>query len=88
VFLVVGLLEVVSISFRPVSLSMRLFCNIFAGENIIETITYIGGPWLGWFLAVPIYVMELLVGFLQALVFMLLTSVYLLLILPHEEHKH
>ncbi len=41
VFAVVGLLEVVSIAFRPVSLSFRLYGNIFAGENMLEAMSKI-----------------------------------------------
>jgi F-type H+-transporting ATPase subunit a len=35
VFFAVGLLEIVSILFRPISLSFRLYGNIFAGENLL-----------------------------------------------------
>jgi F-type H+-transporting ATPase subunit a len=85
VFLGVGLLEVVSILFRPVSLSFRLYGNIFAGENMLETMATMGGVKLGWLLTLPFYGMELLVGLVQALVFMLLTAVFTLLICTHEE---
>ncbi len=40
VFIIVGLLEVVSILFRPVSLSFRLYGNVFAGENMLESMTH------------------------------------------------
>lgn len=85
VFIVVGVLEVVSIAFRPVSLSFRLYGNIFAGENMLEAMSTMGGWAFGWLLALPFYAMELLVGVVQALVFMLLTSVFTLLICTHEE---
>ena len=42
-------------------------------------------PSLGWLLPIPFYFMELLVGMIQALVFMLLTSVFTLLICQHHE---
>jgi F-type H+-transporting ATPase subunit a len=84
VFFAVGLLEVVSILFRPVSLSFRLYGNIFAGENMLEAMSNLV-PWLGWLIPVPFYFMELLVGIVQALVFMLLTAVFTLLIMPHDE---
>lgn len=88
VFVLVGVLEVVSILFRPVSLSFRLFGNIFAGENMLETMTTLS-PTFGFLLALPFYFMELLVGLVQALVFMLLTSVFTLLICQHDEdHGH
>ena len=84
VFIAVGLIEVVSILFRPVSLSFRLYGNIFAGENILEAMQNIV-PGLAPFLPIPFYFLELLVGLVQALVFTLLTSVFTLLICEHEE---
>ena len=94
VFAFVGILEIVSIMFRPVALSFRLYGNIFAGENILENMTIMGGKWLGWLPPLPFYFLELLVGLIQALVFMLLTSVFLKLICDHgddhdkKEHSH
>jgi F-type H+-transporting ATPase subunit a len=85
VFIVVGLLEVVSILFRPISLSFRLYGNIFAGENMLEAMSIMGGKYFGWLLALPFYAMEILVGLVQALVFMLLTAVFTLLICTHED---
>jgi F-type H+-transporting ATPase subunit a len=84
VFFAAGLLEIVSILFRPVSLSFRLYGNIFAGENMLETMATLV-PGLGWLLPIPFYFMELLVGLVQALVFMLLTAVFTLLICQHHE---
>jgi F-type H+-transporting ATPase subunit a len=84
VFLASGLLEIISILFRPVSLSFRLYGNIFAGENMLETMSKLI-PGLGWLLPIPFYFMELLVGLVQALVFMLLTAVFTLLMCQHEE---
>ncbi|HET9360682.1 MAG TPA: F0F1 ATP synthase subunit A [Vicinamibacterales bacterium] len=83
VFLAAGLLEVVSILFRPVSLSFRLYGNIFAGENMLETMAAV--PNIGWLVQIPFYFLELLVGLVQALVFMLLTAVFTLLICQHHE---
>jgi F-type H+-transporting ATPase subunit a len=82
VFLLAGCLEVVSILFRPVSLSFRLYGNIFAGETMLETMSQMRFAWL---VQIPFYFLELLVGFVQALVFMLLTAVFTLLICQHEE---
>jgi F-type H+-transporting ATPase subunit a len=84
VFLAAGLIEIISILFRPISLSFRLYGNIFAGENMLETMSrLING--LGWLLPIPFYFLELLVGLVQALVFMLLTAVFTLLMCQHEE---
>jgi F-type H+-transporting ATPase subunit a len=88
VFALVGVLEVVSILFRPVSLSFRLFGNVFAGENMLESMAAIYPP-LAFLIPIPFYFMELLVGVVQALVFMLLTAVFTLLICQHDEgHAH
>jgi F-type H+-transporting ATPase subunit a len=84
VFFAAGCLEIISILFRPVSLSFRLYGNIFAGENMLETMSRLI-PGLGWLLPVPFYFLELLVGLVQAMVFMLLTAVFTLLICQHEE---
>jgi F-type H+-transporting ATPase subunit a len=88
IFVIVGLLEVVSILFRPVSLSFRLYGNIFAGENLLESMMNLV-PILGWLIPIPFYFMELLVGFVQALVFMLLTAVFTVLMIGgDDEHGH
>jgi len=88
IFLFVGVLETLSILFRPVSLSFRLFGNIFAGENVLEAMMNIV-PWLGWLIPLPFYFLEILVGLVQALVFMLLTAVFTQLICSHDEgHSH
>jgi F-type H+-transporting ATPase subunit a len=84
VFFLVGFLEVLSIAFRPISLSFRLYGNIFAGENMLEAMARLV-PGFGWLLPVPFYFMELLVGIVQALVFMLLTAVFTMLICMHQE---
>ena len=86
VFFAAGCLEIVSILFRPVSLGFRLYGNIFAGENMLEVMATLV-PGLGWLLPIPFYFLELLMGLVQALVFMLLTAVFTLLICQHEEES-
>src|SRR5438034_6549601 len=66
VFFAAGCLEVVSILFRPVSLSFRLYGNIFAGENMLETMAKLV-PGFGWLVQIPFYFLELLMGLVQAL---------------------
>ena len=83
VFFAAGCLEVVSILFRPISLSFRLYGNVFAGETMLETMARV--PRIGWLVQVPFYWLELLVGLVQALVFMLLTAVFTLLICQHHD---
>jgi F-type H+-transporting ATPase subunit a len=91
VFFAVGFLELLSIAFRPISLSFRLYGNMFAGENLLEAMSNLvqHPAWakvvVGALLPVPFYFMELLVGFIQAMVFMLLTAVFTALICTHEE---
>ncbi|MCB1228317.1 MAG: F0F1 ATP synthase subunit A [Verrucomicrobiales bacterium] len=89
VFLFVGVLEIVSIAIRPVTLSLRLFGNVFAGETVLHTMSGMGG-FIGSVLApLPFYFMELLVGLLQAIVFTMLCAVYIQLSTAHdEEHGH
>ncbi|HEY6205768.1 MAG TPA: F0F1 ATP synthase subunit A [Chthoniobacterales bacterium] len=87
IFFMVGWLEIVSILFRPVSLSFRLFGNIYAGESILEAMSTMV-PWLSWLLPIPFYFMEILVGVVQALVFMLLTAVFTMLIAQHDDKAH
>jgi len=84
VFFASGCLEIISILFRPISLSFRLYGNTFAGENMLDTMSTLV-PHLGWLLPIPFYFLELLVGLVQALVFMLLTAVFTLLICQHQE---
>ena len=84
VFFASGCLEIISILFRPVSLSFRLYGNVFAGENMLEAMSTLV-PKLGWLLPIPFYFLELLVGLVQALVFMLLTAVFTLLICQQGE---
>jgi F-type H+-transporting ATPase subunit a len=83
VFLAAGCLEVISILFRPISLSFRLYGNIFAGETMLDTMARV--PRIGWLVQVPFYFLELLVGIVQALVFTLLTAVFTLLMCQHQK---
>ncbi len=96
VFLFVGMIEVVSIMFRPVSLSLRLFGNVFAGENLLMAMITLGKnlgfpEWMAYIASVtvpiPFYFLELLIGILQATVFMLLCAVYLQLSTSHDEEE-
>jgi F-type H+-transporting ATPase subunit a len=72
--------------FRPISLSFRLYGNVYAGEIMLESMSHIV-PSLSWLIPIPFYFMELLVGIVQALVFMLLTAVFTLLITQHDEKE-
>lgn len=83
VFFAAGCLEVISILFRPISLGFRLYGNIFAGENLLEAMAKLV-PGFGWLVPIPFYFLELLMGLVQALVFMLLTAVFTMLMCQHE----
>lgn len=88
IFFMVGIIEVFSILLRPVALSFRLFGNVYAGENMLETMMGMVPKTIAFLPAMPFYFLELLVGLIQALVFMLLTAVFLQLICDHgDEHK-
>jgi len=85
IFFGVGIIEMVSIAFRPVSLSFRLYGNIFGGENLLVSMTNIA-PWV---VPTVFYFYEVLVGIVQALIFTLLVGIYIGLITNHEEdHAH
>ncbi len=90
IFLGVGGIEMVSIAFRLISLSFRLYGNVFGGENLIHSLGGIA-PYVVPALA---GLLEVLVGLIQAFVFTLLSAVYIGLICNHEgghadeEHAH
>ncbi len=85
IFIGVGVIEVVSIASRGLSLPLRLYGNIYAGSNLVHAMRDMGGPWLGILVAMPFYFLEVLIGFLQAMVFMLLCAVYIKLSTTHAE---
>lgn len=84
--LAVGLIEFVSEGAKVLSLSLRLFGNIFAGEVLISVIISL----VGLLVPTPFMMLELLVGIIQAAVFTMLTLVYLTVMTakPHGEEEH
>lgn len=80
IFLFVGILEIVSEVTKIVSLSFRLFGNIFAGEVVLATISNL----FAFIAPLPFYFLEIIVGFVQAAVFMMLTLVFMVLL--SEKH--
>lgn len=88
IFLFVGVLEVISIAIRPVALTFRLFGNIYGGEQTLEALMSLVPKSLAFLPALPFYFMELLVGFVQALVFTLLCAIFLKLICDHGDEEH
>jgi len=84
--MVVGVIEIISEVAKVLSLSLRLFGNIFAGEVLISVISAL----IPFLLPTPFMMLELLVGLIQAAVFTMLTLVYLTVMTtkPHGEEAH
>lgn len=77
------LLEGVNLIAKPISLGLRLFGNLYAGEMIFILIALL--PWWVQFsLSLPWAIFHILIVFLQAMIFMILTIVYLAQ--AHEQH--
>jgi F-type H+-transporting ATPase subunit a len=70
---VLGILEIVSELSKILSFSFRLFGNIFAGEVLLTIVAFLV-PVLASF---PFIMLEIFVGFIQALVFSMLTAVFI-----------
>jgi len=84
IFLFVGLLELVGEFTKIVSLSFRLFGNIFAGEVVLATVSSI----FAFLVPLPFYFLEIIVGFVQAAVFMMLTLVFMVLLSEKHAAEH
>lgn len=79
----VGILELISEVAKLISFSFRLFGNIFAGEVLLVVIAFL----IPFVVPLPFMILELFVGFVQALVFAMLTLVFLKMATTlHEEH--
>lgn len=84
IFLFVGLLELVGEVTKVISLSFRLFGNIFAGEVVLGTVSSLAA----FIIPLPFYFLELVVGFVQAAVFMMLTLVFMVLLSEKHGEEH
>ena len=84
---------------KPVSLAARLFGNILGEDKLLAAFLGIGmmiaaaiagtpTPWVGVPLHLPFYFLVVLGSTIQALVFSLLASIYIVLLLPHGDHAH
>jgi F-type H+-transporting ATPase subunit a len=80
IYFVLGILEIVSEISKVLSFAFRLFGNIFAGEVLLTIVAFLV-PVLASF---PFLILEVFVGFVQALVFSMLTSVFLSLSVSHH----
>jgi len=76
----VGFLEALSEFVRIVSFTFRLFGNMTAGEILLLMAAFL----IPWVFALPFYGLELLIGFVQALIFSGLTLVFLTLAVAHH----
>lgn len=80
----VGLIEIFSEVAKMISLSLRLFGNVFAGEVLLTVIAGL----VAFVVPLPFIFLEILVGFIQAVVFSMLVLVYLSVATMEVEHGH
>ncbi len=79
----VGFLELLSEISKVISFGFRLFGNIFAGDVLLAVMAFL----IPFVVPLPFLMMEIFVGFIQALVFSMLTAVFLNVAVTHgEEH--
>lgn len=79
----VGILELISEFAKIISFAFRLFGNVFAGEVLISVVMYLAG----FGVPIPFYGLEVFVGFVQALVFSMLSLVFFNMATQgHSEH--
>ena len=83
IFFFLGILELISELSKIVSFAFRLFGNIFAGEVLLAVMAFL----MPFIVPLPFIAMELFVGFIQALVFSMLTAVFLSVAVAHGEHE-
>jgi len=81
---IIGGLEFISHMTRMVSFAFRLFGNMTAGEILVLSATFL----IPWIMAVPFYGLELLIGFIQALIFGGLTLVFASIAVGHGSEEH
>lgn len=82
--LFVGILEIISEITKVVSLSFRLFGNIYAGEVVLVTISSI----FAFALPLPFLMLEVIVGLVQALVFSMLTMAFMTILTTSHSESH
>jgi F-type H+-transporting ATPase subunit a len=80
-----GALEFLSVCIRIISLTFRLFGNMTAGEILLLVTAFL----IPWLFSIPFYGLELLIGFIQAIIFAGLTLIYLTTaVQTHGEEAH
>ncbi|MCX5999822.1 MAG: F0F1 ATP synthase subunit A [Chloroflexi bacterium] len=81
---VMGVLEAISHGTRAISFAFRLFGNMTAGEVLLMSATFL----IPFMMAIPFYGLELLIGFIQALIFGGLTLVFASIAVAHGSEEH
>lgn len=85
--LFIGLIEVLGEFIRIVTLSMRLFGVIYAGEVLLHVISDLAGDF-GWAAVVPVYFLEIFFSAIQAYIFIMLATAYLGMATAHgDDHS-
>lgn len=84
IYFFLGLLEILSQLSSILSFAFRLFGNIFAGEVLLSVMAFL----MPFIVPLPFLGMELFVGFIQALVFSMLTAVFLVIAVTHGQEEH
>ena len=85
--LFVGLIEIMGEFIRVMTLSLRLFGVIYAGEVLINVVGQLAGN-LGWAATFPVYLIEIFFGLIQAYLFMMLAMVYLAIATRNDHAEH
>ncbi len=80
----IGLIELVSEFARMISFSFRLFGNVFAGEVLLTIVAFLA-PYI---IPLPFMFLEVFVGFVQALIFSMLTLVFVAIAIATHGEEH
>ena len=86
-YLIIGMLEMLTDITRVISLSLRLFLNIAIGEIVIAVFSYLGHI-IAPLTALPFTLIELFVTALQAYIFTILSIMYLAIVVNHKSEEH
>jgi F-type H+-transporting ATPase subunit a len=84
--ILIFVIELVSMSIRPLTLGVRLFANMFADEQLYAQISNLAPPYTHYGFQLVLLALGLFVAVVQTLVFTLLSMIYINLALPHHEH--
>ncbi len=71
------LLEIINYLSKILSLSLRLFGNMYSGEIIFILIYFVIPLWIQWLFVIPLMILHIFISFLQAFIFMALTIIYI-----------